>query len=310
MPEDQELCAYCATVGLTGREKPEHPIPAALGASLKVRTVCKDCNEWAGTAIDQPLLADQVLRERRSIVDQRDPRRARQRRQPSTFLRGYSEDGDFFSYDHETKRPVMGSRIVDLGDNRYQIRAGSQEEAERLMAIMRARAVAEDKAIEVVETERSRTRPTIQASVLMDAIVWRRAAAKMGLGVGSLVFDAGWRETEDAHRLREWMHDRDPRTEDGTAPPLVPRTTEDLRGLAWGDAHRLWFTRLGDNWIYLSVVLFGALIFAVPVNSTDAQVPPQAWILDWRHPKRDGLTTWDEMLMAAVLDGGSLDPAS
>src|SRR5206468_12877870 len=92
---DNELCVYCVAAVLTGDEKLEHPIPAALGSSMTVSTVCNPCNEWAGREIDQPFLADDLLKEYRSIVDQRDPRCGRNsRRSPSPLLRGHTPDGD------------------------------------------------------------------------------------------------------------------------------------------------------------------------------------------------------------------------
>jgi HNH endonuclease len=75
MPEPSKLCVYCLQAELTGEEKPEHPIPASLGSSLTVTTVCDPCNEWAGREIDKPFMEDPLLTERRSMVDQRDPRR-------------------------------------------------------------------------------------------------------------------------------------------------------------------------------------------------------------------------------------------
>ena len=61
----------------------------------------------------------------------------------SPLLQGYTEDGDWIAFDHEQQRPVMGSRIVDLGDGRFQIRAGSQDEADRLMRRISERAAKE-----------------------------------------------------------------------------------------------------------------------------------------------------------------------
>jgi len=300
-----EICVYCATARLTGRERPEHVIPAALGASLTVRTVCDDCNTWAGREIDQPFLADSLLREYRSMVDQRDPRRRNPRRVPSTLLRGVTSEGDFVAFDRDTQRPVMGSRIVELGEGRYQIRAGSEEEAQRLLERMRTRAAAEGKEVRIEEEQRGESRPEIQAGISVHGDAWRREAAKIGLAIGSLVYAAGWRTSDDAHRLREWMHDRDPRTADGGAPALVPIPIGNLAPLVRHNEHLAFFMRLSDSWTYVNIVLFGTTLFAVPVNSTDAPPPRAAWRLDWLEPNKDGTTTFDELMLDAVLRWGA-----
>ena len=40
MTDASNVCAYCAEPVLTGQENPEHVLPASLGASLAVYTVC------------------------------------------------------------------------------------------------------------------------------------------------------------------------------------------------------------------------------------------------------------------------------
>lgn len=293
---------YCIVVALTGEERPEHPIPASLGASLTVSTVCDGCNGWAGREIDQPFLADHLLLAHRGIANQRDPRRGKKaRRATSPVLRGHTEDGDYVAYDYEMGRPVMGSRIVDLGGGRFQIRAGSQHETDRLMEKIRMRAAAEGKETKIEQVERGAAKPEIKANVMTRPGVWRREAAKIGLAVGSVVYSPAWRLSQDASLLREWMHRRDTSTPDGKAPALVPTHSPADVSLAQEDEHMLYFMRLGDDTTYLVVTLFGRSCFAVPVDTTGAPVPTQAWRLDWRYPKKDGSTTWDDLLRDAVV---------
>jgi HNH endonuclease len=300
MPKPSELCAYCTTVALTGDEKPEHPIPASLGASLTVPTVCDDCNEWAGREIDQPFLADPLLQAHRNLVGQRDPRRGRKARLvASPLLQGHTAEGDFITVDPETGKPIRRSRIVDLGGDRQQIRASSQEDAERLLDRARRRAAAEGKEIKIEDEERGEFRPEITVNFSMRTDVWRREAAKIALAVGSLVYPSSWRSSEDAHRLREWMHDRDSSTENGQAPPLVPTHVETGSWLVEGDEHLVFFMRLKDG-VYICVCLFGSSYFAVPVDTTGMAVPQQAWRLDWRRPSKNGSTTWEGLLIDAV----------
>jgi hypothetical protein len=300
VPEPSELCAYCVTSTLTGDEKSEHVIPASLGASLSVPTICNACNEWAGREIDQPFVADQLPQVHRSLVGQIDPRRGRKaRRTRSPLLRGHTTDGDFITVDPETSRPVRHPRIVDLGDDRQQIRAGSQEDAERLLKRARKRAAAEGKEIKIEQEERGEFQPEITVNFSTRTDVWRREAAKIGLAIGSFVYPPIWRLSEDAHRLREWMHNRDSSMDDGEAPPLVPTHVPPGTWLAENDEHLLFFMHLKDG-VYVCVCLFGSSHFAVPVDTSGMTVPQVAWRLDWRKPSKDGSTTWDALLTDAV----------
>lgn len=297
------MCVYCAEAVLSGHEKPEHPVPASLGASLIVDTVCDACNEWAGREVDQPFLTDALLRCYRSAVDQRDPRRGKKARRVSApLLRGFTLDGDYIAFDHDSGRPVMRSRIVDLGEGRFQIRAGSEVEAERLMSKLRERAAREDKQATLESREVRQDHPRIEGRIVVRMGVWRREAAKIGLAVGSLVYPPSWRHSDDAYRLREWMRDRDPSTDDGKAPPLVPSSPPGGGvSLARGDEHLLFFMRLRDGATYLFVILFGEACFAVPVDTAGGSVPHQAWRLEWRNPDRDGVTTWDDLVLDVAL---------
>jgi hypothetical protein len=235
------------------------------------------------------------------MVDQRDPRRGKKsRRATSQILQGYTDDGDFVEFDHEIGRPVMRSRIVDLGDGRFQIRAASQEEADRLMEKVRKRAASEGKNAKIEKFERGEMKPEIKASMMTHPGVWRREAAKIGLAVGSLVYPPVWRLLGDATRLREWMHGVDASTADGKAPDLVP-TSPGHALLAGEDEHVLYFIQLSDEITYLVVILFGRACFAVPVDTTCGAVPSRAWRLKWRQPKKDGSTTWDALLADAAV---------
>jgi HNH endonuclease len=98
-----KICAYCGRPVLTGDEKPEHAIPAALGSSLTVYTVCDPCNERVGKEVDQPFLEDEWVRVHRSESGVIDPRRGRKDRPVrSPLLEGYT--------DHRTPCPQVQKR--------------------------------------------------------------------------------------------------------------------------------------------------------------------------------------------------------
>jgi HAD superfamily hydrolase (TIGR01509 family) len=162
------------------------------------------------------------------------------------------------------------------------------------------RAAAEGKEIKIEQEERGEFQPEITVNVSMRTDVWRREAAKIALAVGSLVYPPAWRLSADAHRLREWMNNRDSSTEDGQAPPLVPSYIPPGTLFAENDEHLLYFMRQGDDNTYVNVFLFGCSYFAVPVDMTGMPVPQQAWRLDWHKPSKDGSTTWNDLLNDAV----------
>jgi len=127
-----------------------------------------------------------------------------------------------------------------------------------------------------------------------------REAAKIGLALGSIVYPASWRVSEDAHRLREWMHGRDGSTPDGIAPGLVPTPAPDGWGLVDGDDHLVFFLSGADQVTSLVVVLFGASSFAIPVDTAGKPSPTQAWRIDWREPHQDCSTTFHQLVADAI----------
>lgn len=292
-----DICAYCARPVLIGTEKPEHVIPAALGASLVVDTVCDKCNEEAGRDVDQPFLADEWVHEHRSRGGRPDPRRKNSRPIRSRLLRGHTDEGDYVFLDDDGV-PQMGSRIIDLGDGRIQLRAGSEAEAQRLQKRVEKRAAAEGKRARIDEVRHSSSQPKITAQFTLDAMVWRREAAKIGLAVGSLVRPQEWRTGPDAGLLREWFNGTDRSSDDGRAPGLVPSSVAGtpFEKLVTNEEHLLFFQPLNGA-TYLGVVLFGATQFWVPVDTKDAAVPGIAWKLDPDHPRADGTTSWDALLL-------------
>jgi hypothetical protein len=163
------------------------------------------------------------------------------------------------------------------------------------------RATAEGKTAKLDEVERCESNPRIEGTLVLRPDVWRRAAAKIGLAVGSIVYPAEWRLSFDAAKLREWIHNRDSSTRDGMPPPLIPTTPETAIPIARADEHLLFFMRMGDGTTYLVVVLFGTDHFAVPVDSTGLAVPAQAWRLDWRKPADVAATSWGALLGDAAM---------
>jgi hypothetical protein len=296
------ICAYCGEPVLTGDERPEHPVPRALGSSLEVFTVCDPCNTWAGREIDQPFLDDDWVRIHRSLHDVRDPDPGRSRPIPSPLFDGFTEDGVRVTLDADG-HPRLHGRIIDNGDDSFRIIAGTPEHADRLRERVRRRAETEGRTTQTTSEGRSRLRPAIISQISLGFVVWARMAAKIALGVASDVFPEEWRSGPDAAALRAQVRDENPRSPTGEPMGLVPGRLEPdnhLRNLVSAPEHALWFARLGDGSTALSVLLFGELIFGQRVDSTGLDVPEVAWKLNPRRPDDDGRTTFRKLVDDAV----------
>jgi hypothetical protein len=294
------ICALCGESNLFGRQRPEHPIPAAIGSSLKVPTVCDSCNTWASANVDEPFLRDDWVLIHRSIHDIRDTRHGRQRRIPSPMLSGFTKEGIHVTTDHEG-HPHFGSKIIEAEEpGVFHIHAGSEADAARLLERLRKRAAAEGKALEVRDKRVSQVQPEITANVGINLIIWRRMAGKIALGVASLVYPEAWRMSADAITLRDWVRKPDLLGPDGLPLGLFPdRITDDahlLRTFVDPPEHLLVFTSDSDGPTALAVVLFGELFFAVTVDSRRVfPVPNVAWRLDPRRPNAPGKSSRDQL---------------
>jgi HNH endonuclease len=296
--EAGKICAYCGQPVLTGNEKPEHAIPAALGSSLTVYTVCDPCNEWVGKEVDQPFLEDEWVRVHRSdsgVVDPRRGRRGRPTRSP--LLEGYTDDGDHVSLGHNGK-PRMRSRIIDLGDGKFQIRADSVDEMERLKRRVERRT---GKTITDENITHQSTNPQVRGRLTVNTLLWLREAAKIGLAIGSIVYPEEWRTGPDAERLREWLSGKD-----GLAPPgqpigLVPQQIAGtpIETFVTEPEHLVFFQRAAGRTMVI-IVLLGSVYVSLPVDTTGEAVPRVAWTLDPARPKANGETTFDALMVNAT----------
>lgn len=283
------ICAYCGKPVLTGEEKPEHAIPAALGSSLSVRTVCEPCNAWAGKEIDQPFLEDDWVLIHRSQAGVVDPRRGRKGREISSpILRGYTKDGDFLKLDGKGE-PQISSRIVEFEDGRFQIRAGSVEEMERLKRRIERRT---GKEITEENIKTTSTQPRIEFRIVVDTLVWLRETAKIALAVSSEVYSEEWRLGPDARRLREWLQGVDLLAPAETLIGLEPQNVAGtpVEGLVDGVEHLVFFHQVSGT-TFLSAVLLGSVFTSIPVNSREKDAPGRAWKINPSKPRVDGETT-------------------
>lgn len=260
--------------------------------------MCDPCNVWAGREIDQPFLEDDWVRMHRSQSGVVDPRRGRRARGfSSPILRGHTRDGDFVSL-AEDGTPRVGSRIVDLGNERFQIRAGSMEEMERLKRRVERRT---GKKITEEDIKSFSTQPRIEFRMVVDTLVWLREAAKIALAVSSVVYPEAWRSGADARRLREWLRGRDTLAPPGQPIGLVPQEVSGtpVEPLVEGAEHLVFFQTVRGA-TFLWIVLLGSVFVAIPVNTQERAAPRSAWKLDPTRPRADGETTLDMVFAEAA----------
>jgi hypothetical protein len=285
------LCAYCLDKVLTGSERPEHPLPAAIRASIRVSTACDPCNDWAGEHVDGPFLDDPFIRELRAAHDVRDPRHP-DRRVRSPFGHGFTADGVHIATDDDWKPRMTSGRIVDRGEGRFDVIARDRAEADRLLARVRARAEAEGKQVEFGDFRVVEDRPRVSGRLEVRPWRWRRAFAKAALALASDVYDAGWREGEDAAQLRLWMRDAKALPHDHC--PMRP-----VAGTVFGQAVPApacgaWFSKHGDTTL-ISIVLLGEYLVSLPVDRSGRDVPTRAWLTDPTRPTGDPRLTYAEV---------------
>jgi hypothetical protein len=291
-----KICAYCGHRNLTGRERPEHPLPAAIGSSFIVDTVCDPCNEWAGVNVDQPFLAEDWLRIVWAEHNLRIPRRRGRGRVVSPLRRGFTSEGVRVTVDEQWK-PHLGSLIKeDPETGEVRILAGSEEEAERMLQRVRDRAAVEGKEARIQQWSATAVRPSVQIDINVDMTIWRRMAAKIALGCGSVAYPEAWRLSEPAHELRRHLRE-DVRNEEGQPiGTLAERIdgTHVLRRLVEPPEHLICF--LPGEPVRLAVVLFGQLLFGTEAIAAGYPRPALAWRLDPRTPSASVETSFDGLM--------------
>ena len=177
-------------------------MPASLGGARPVYTVCDPCNDWVSVHVDQPFLADDWLRITWAKHDLKIQRRRGRGRIASPLKHGFTEDGIEVRVDDDW-RPHLASGITHNEERARSISApapkrkpigfwsecASTHATRGEEAVIRSRSTSHD-------------RPLVNIPVSTNLVVWRRMAAKIALGYGSVAYPEDWRTSEAADRLR------------------------------------------------------------------------------------------------------------
>jgi hypothetical protein len=273
-------CWYCGEAKLRVDDPPEHVIPAALGGTLETDRVCRDCNQRAGREIDGPLQDDWLVAQTKILHEVISSRRkasgkprtgksdARRKGQPEVVV-----DVD------RNWQPIVRSKI-DRTEDGATIAAGSLEEAKRLRERLVKQLAAEDLKIQSEEMSHDQFNE-VEVKLKIDGVVWLRAAAKMVLASVSLCVDDAWLDSEDAARLRRWLWDQKPTSDNGS--PAFTYPTEASPPETWvapPPTHLIsfWSTPASDQRVVVNIGLFGTFYLRAGVE-VPPPLPDKIWVI-------------------------------
>jgi HNH endonuclease len=293
-------CWYCGEAKLQVDDPPEHVVPAALGGTLETNRVCRGCNERAGREIDWPLQNDWLVAQTKILHDVVSSRRgasgrgrtgrsdAHRKGQPDTVV---EIDRDW--------KPTVRSNI-DRTEGGATIAAGSEEEATRLRERLVKQLAAEGLQIQDEEIHHDQFNE-VEMKVKIVGVVWLRAAAKMVLSSLSRCVDDAWLDSEDAQRLRCWLWDEAPTSDDGS--PAFTYPTEASPPETWvapPPTHLISITSTpaSDERVVVSIGLFGTFYLRAGVEVAPP-LPDKIWVIVPGRAPRE--LTWQSFVEEATL---------
>lgn len=204
--ESDIICSYCALPVLTGGESPEHAFPAAINGRFSTRTVCNECNTWAGKTIDQPWLDDPLVGSTR-FTHQIPDRRGRIL-SADPLLRGVTSDGTQVAIGRDGVPHALNSPVIrDDITGEVHIHAKDTDDLARLTEKERRKAEAAGKTFTPGHIEHVSHHPAVEVSNSISPGQWQRMAAKIVLALLADARPPSWRTSPTADLLRTQMRD-------------------------------------------------------------------------------------------------------
>ncbi len=276
------LCFYCGRSLGGARHPREHVLPAAVGGTLLTDRICAGCNRQAGSEVDQPWQNWPLIMElrHRFAVPDRDGKPPR----PVRWTGALTAGGGPAAIDVKGQR--VDVRILPTEDVYLGMRVHKGEPAD---IAKRTRRILRDAPEAEIVNLPSATLPgplSAQATWELDVHVWPRFAAKVALGIASLVADDEWVETQEAADLRRVLWFGDESTvehemlPEGVAWSLAPLDLTSVAHPLRPPEHLLTIERWQDRtWVVL--VAFGTFRYGVPVSfETPTSNQPIAWLFE------------------------------
>lgn len=277
--DGSSICLYCGRSNLEGDEGPEHILPAAINARLTTHLVCAACNTRAGKEIDQPWLKDPFVLSARTQFE--IPDRRGNRTTKDELLKGETAEGQRIEVDREG-RPIATNSVVSRSEDgtRVLIKAPDMKEAQKLVARVRAKLLAEGNEIAFESGFQGFSEQVaIEVEHCLDIRSWQSMAAKVALGFIGRGSGADWRSTDSACLLRALARGEGDRTKITT-----PKSPEVFAQFALVPSSALVVFRHGAH-TNVAVSLMGIFAFMIQLNDPIA-VKAQAWVSDPLNPSR------------------------
>ena len=162
---------------------------------------------------------------------------------------------------------------------------------------MERQLAAEGLAVRDYSVTRRAVRPRVKTQISVSVTAGVRMGAKLGLAFGAEAFDEDWRRSGEAVQLREWLWSDSPRNGEGELLAWMPGT-ETVHPLAEPPNHVAFFMD-GANGVFLTVLVFGRLGFAIPVAPAGTEPPQRAWRAGPAYGKEVAVS-FEDLLVAAV----------
>lgn len=293
---DTDVCAYCGEECLTGREDPEHVLPAAINARLTTRAVCTPCNRWAGERIDQPWLAETFVGGAR--YQHRIPDRYGEILAFDPFLQGVTPEGVRIKTGRGGPVAENSQVVRDARQGTVSVTAPDQEALDKILERERRKVEAAGQRFSIGESRVVESRPLITGSGRVYPARWDRMAAKATLGLLARTQPAAWRRSVNAAYLRARMNDMTLKAKD-----VDVLTTEPVENVAPEPASMI-VVHDFDGVTFVRVSLMGVfgLAWDLPERAPGLDL---AWVSDPVDPARSALGTIHEVVAARAGAGGA-----
>jgi len=293
-------CWACGESHLAVGDPPEHIVGSALGSTLTTDRFAGSCNRELGRRVDQPFFRDFLVGVRRARYGIRDPRRPH-RPPPNPRHHAKTPEGQRVVFDWRDGGLTVPPHVFE-NDERVIITAETEQEARKVAETKIARLRQkgqESKLVPAVHREVPNAPMEARMGLSLSSTIRAKVAAKIALGVFSLVLPEDWLDTDAAKLLQGWLWDESPKTPDGGTIFASPQKVPDpMDKFCRPPEHLLFFLPTAKEHVNLGIALFGEEFMVVGSGPLDYPAPETAWCLDpVAHTHQE--TTLSDLVMRA-----------